>query len=95
MDPGQLYEGDIAGVSALTGDMLSEGTTLRDKAGLDEAVDYIGARLRTGPTGVNTSCLSKYADQLFSIAAEVATKPAFPEASFEKLKNQLITGLKN
>lgn len=95
MDPGQLYEGDIAGVSALTGDMLSEGTTLRDKASLDEAVDYIGARLRTGPTGVNTSGLSKYADQLFSIAAEVATKPAFPEASFEKLKNQLITGLKN
>jgi len=95
MDPGQLYEGEIAGVSSLTGDLLSEGTTLRDKASLDEAVDYIGARLRTGPTGVNTSGLSKYADQLFSIAAEVATKPAFPASSFDKLKNQFITGLKN
>ena len=95
MDPGQLFEGEIAGVSSLTGDLLSEGTTLRDKASLDEAVDYIGARLRTGPTGVNTSGLSKYADQLFSIAAEVATKPAFPASSFDKLKNQFITGLKN
>ena len=95
MDPGQLYEGEIAGVSSLTGDLLSEGTTLRDKASLDEAVDYIGARLRTGPTGVNTSGLSKYADQLFSIAAEVATKPAFPASSFDKLKNQFISSLKN
>ncbi len=95
LDPGQLYEGDIAGVSALTGDLLSEGTTLHDKATLDESVDYIGARLGTGGMGVNTSGLSKYAEHLFSIAAEVAMKPAFPEASFDKLKNQLLTSLKN
>ena len=95
LDPGQLFEGEIAGVSSLTGDLLSEGTTLRDKANLDEAVDYIGARMRTGATGLTTSGLSKYADQLFSIAAEVAMKPAFPAASFDKLKNQFITSLKN
>lgn len=95
MDPGQLYEGEIAGVGFLTGDLLSEGTTLRDKASLDQSVDYIGARLRTGPTGVNTNGLSKYADQLFNIAAEVATKPAFPASSFDKLKNQFVTSLKN
>ena len=95
LDAGQVFEGDKAGVSSLTGDLLSEGTTSRDKATLDESVDYIGARLRTGAFGVNTSGLSKYADQLFSIAAEVATQPAFPASSFDKLKNQLISSLKN
>lgn len=95
LDPGQIFEGDKAGVARLTGDLLSEGTKLRDKATLDQDVDYIGARLGTGPTGVNTSGLSKYADQLFDIAAEVAMEPAFPSSSFDKLKNQFATSLKN
>ncbi|MDG1252261.1 MAG: pitrilysin family protein [Schleiferiaceae bacterium] len=95
MDPGQILEGDKAGVSSLTGDLLSEGTTLQDKASLDAKVDYIGARLSTSATSVSSSGLSKYSEQLFHVAAEVAMQPAFPEASFDKLKNQFVTGLKN
>lgn len=93
--PGQLFEGDLAGVTELTGSLLSEGTKIHSKANLDEQVDFIGANLGTSATSVSLSGLSKYTSQLFDVLHEVALKPLFDADAFVKLQNQMLTGMKS
>ncbi|MFD2285716.1 insulinase family protein [Pedobacter petrophilus] len=95
IDAGPITEGAKAGVSALTGSMLNEGTTTKTKAQFDEAVDQLGADVSASFSGGSASALTRYFPQAFALMAESIRKPAFPEASFEKLKSQLITGLKS
>ena len=95
MDVGQVFEGDKAGTVSLLGDLLAEGTKTYTKEALDEKVDFIGARLATGGTFLVTSGLSKYASDLFAINAEVAQRPALPQAGFDKIKERTLSGLKS
>lgn len=91
---GEILEGDKSGALSLMGELMSEGTITQDKATLDERVDFIGASLSTGSRSASVSGLSKYTEELFAILADVARNPAMPEASFDKLKSQTMTGLK-
>lgn len=93
--PGQIHEGDLAGLASLTGSLLSEGTQLHSKAILDEQVDFIGASLHTGATAISVSGLSKYTSQLFDVLQEVALKPLFDSDAFVKLQKQTLTGMKS
>ena len=95
LDLGEVYEGPKAGTLSLMGDLLSEGTQSYTKEALDEKVDFIGARLGTGGSQVSAGGLSKYAKDLFALAAEVARRPTFPEAGFDKIKERTISGLKS
>jgi len=95
IDMGPITEGSKAGVMSLMGQMLSEGTTKTPKAKFDEAVDLIGADVNLFYSGGSTSALTRYFDKAFLLMAEGLRYPAFPQASFEKLKTQAITGLKS
>lgn len=86
-------EGDKAGVASIMGSILSEGTTKRDKARLDEDIDFIGARFVTFENGMFGSALTKHSDKLLEVFNEVLSGPAFTEESFNKLVNQNISGL--
>lgn len=92
IDP--IVEGDKAGYTSLAGDMLSEGTATVAKDDLNNLVDMMGARFSTGSSSLFISGLSKYTEELVKIAADVAMHPAFPETEFNKLKDQMLTGLK-
>lgn len=95
IDAGPITEGSKAGVISLMGGMLNEGTKTKDKATFDEAVDQIGADVSLSASGGSASALTRYFDKAFMLMAEALKEPSFPEASFEKLKSQAITGLKS
>ncbi|MFC4212275.1 M16 family metallopeptidase [Pedobacter lithocola] len=95
IDAGPITEGAKAGVVSLMGSMLNEGTTTKTKAQFDEAVDQLGADVSAGASGGTASALTRYFSPAFMLMAESIRQPAFPVASFEKIKSQTITGLKS
>lgn len=95
IDRDPIFEGDKAGYVSLAGEMLRQGTKKRVKADLDEEVDFMGANVGTSSSNVFATGLSKYSEQLMEILADVALNPSFPEAEFDKLKKQTISGLES
>ncbi|MEO5907537.1 MAG: pitrilysin family protein, partial [Saprospiraceae bacterium] len=93
IDRDPILEKEKAGLSGIAGALLATGTVNKSKAEIDEAVDYIGASLRTSPTGGYASSLTKHTDKILALFSEVILKPAFPEAEFEKIKTQTLSGL--
>jgi len=94
IDAGPISQGTKAGIIALMGSMLNEGTATKTKVQFDEAVDQLGADVSASANGGSVSALTRYFPQAFALMAESIRKPAFPAESFEKLKSQTITGLK-
>lgn len=95
IDYGPVKEGNKAGVMSIMGAMLEEGTASMNKAEFDEAVDQMGANVGLSEKGGNASALTRYFDKAFMLMADALMHPAFPAASFDKLKSQMITGLKS
>jgi zinc protease len=95
IDAGPITEGKKAGVVSLMGSMLNEGTTAKTKAQFDQAVDQLGANVNIGSNGGQVSALTRYFDAAFALMAEGIRQPSFPQASFEKIKSQTLTGLKS
>ena len=93
IDLDEMMEKEKSGLAGISGSLLATGTTKNSKAEIDEAVDYIGASLSTGPTGGFASSLTKHTDKVLSLFSDVILKPAFPESEFEKIKTQTLSGL--
>ncbi len=94
IDRGPITEGKKAGLLDMMGGMLGEGTTSMSKDKFDEAVDAIGADVNVFSSGGSASALTRYFEKAFMLMADGLKNPSFPQASFEKLKSQTITGLK-
>lgn len=94
IDAGPILEGKKAGLVDLMGQMLGEGTTTLPKDKFDEAVDMIGAEVNLFAGGGSASALTRYFEKAFNLMADGIKNPAFPEASFAKLKSLTLTGLK-
>lgn len=93
VDRGPLAEGDKSGFTAIAGELLSAGTTTRSKAEIDEAIDFLGARLSTSSTSVSGSCLSRHSESLLEIMQDVLLNPTFPDSELEKVRKQTLSGL--
>ncbi len=85
--------GDKAGLDELLGGMLSEGTTTRTKAQLDEEIDFLGAQINVSANGASASGLSKSKEPILALMADMMLRPAFSPESFEKLVKQAKSGL--
>ncbi|MEO6917073.1 MAG: insulinase family protein [Chitinophagaceae bacterium] len=94
IDAGPIAEGARAGTLDMLSGMLNEGTKSKSKLQFNEAVAQIGANVSLGWNGGGLTALTRYFDQAFALFAEGLRQPAFPEASFEKLKSQTITAIK-
>jgi zinc protease len=94
IDAGPILEEKKAGLVDLMGQMLGEGTTTLPKDKFDEAVDMIGADVNLYASGGSASALTRYFEKAFNLMADGLKNPAFPQASFDKLKSLTITGLK-
>jgi predicted Zn-dependent peptidase len=77
------------------GQMLSEGTTKTPKDKFDETIDEMGANVGFSAGGGYASSLTRYFNKTFMMMAEAIQNPAFPAASFEKIRSQKLTGLKS
>ncbi|CAM4430315.1 Predicted Zn-dependent peptidase [Pedobacter westerhofensis] len=95
IDAGPRTEGAKAGVLDIMGSMLGEGTATQTKVQFDEAVDQIGANVRVSSSGGSATALTRYFEPAFLLMADALRNPEFPQASFEKLKSQALTGIKS
>ena len=64
LDRDPIVEGDAAGYIGATGQLLRRGTKTKNKAQLDEAIDFLGANVFTTANGFTASALSKYTRRL-------------------------------
>lgn len=93
LDNDPILEKEKAGYVSMAGELLRSGTKSKTKAELDEAVDFLGASLSTYASGAYASSLSKHADKIMALMAEVVLQPSFPEDELEKLKKQTLSAL--
>lgn len=94
LDRDPMVEGNKAGYVSIAGDLIGAGTSNRTKAELDEEVDFMGANFGTSAASMRVGGLSKYTDDLIEIMSDVLLNPSFPQEEFDKLKSQMISGLK-
>ena len=95
IDAGPRTEGAKAGVISLMGDMLNEGTKTLPKAEFDEAVEKMGANVSLSSSGGSVSALTRYLKTAFGLMGQALKEPAFTQESFDKLKTQKLTSIKN
>lgn len=88
-----LVEGEEAGYTSMAGSLLTKGTSNRTKAEIDEAIDYVGANLNAGATGIFGTSLKKHSKALLDVMTDVLYNPSFPEEEFEKEKKQILSNL--
>lgn len=81
-DPGRV------GASRLLSSVMRHGTARLDSAGLADALDHLGARLRVSvgqdQANVSVAALSSHLDEALDLADEVAFRPTLPEADLAR-----------
>jgi predicted Zn-dependent peptidase len=92
-DKPAFVEGDKVGSTDLMGKLLRAGTSKRSKDQLDEEIDFIGASLNVGAEAIFGGALTKNADKLMELMADVVLNPTFPEEELEKEKSKTLSGL--
>ena len=95
IDNPPILEGEKAGVQALAGSLMGNGSKSIAKDDFNEEVDFLGARLNFGATSAFASSLSKYFPRILELMADAAINPNFTQEEFDKEKEKLITGLKS
>lgn len=88
-------EGDIAGVSGLTGGLLGTGTQSTSKDEFNEELDFLGANVYFSASGARANTLSKFFPRVLKMMAEGALRPKFTQEEFDKLKDRQVEGLKS
>ena len=88
-----IVEGDLAGYTYITGDLLKRGTKTRTKAEIDESIDFVGGSLSTSSSGGFASSLTKHTEKVLELFADVILNPSFPIDEFDKIKTQTVSGL--
>jgi zinc protease len=86
------------GLAALTTSALMRGTQTRDFTTLHAALEDIGADFNISAGGHRTSfggkALAEDLPVLVDLLADVVRRPAFPAAQVERLRSEVLTGLR-
>lgn len=93
IDVPNMVEGEKAGAASIAGQLLPTGTTSKTKAEIDEAVDFLGATFNVSGGGIFASSLKKSSKAILDIMSEVLYSPSFPEAEFDKIKQQTLSAI--
>jgi zinc protease len=96
---GSLYEeAEQAGLAQFTASCLTRGTSRRTFQQISEETESVGAGISFGAdvhlAGFSGKCLSEDFSLLLDILADVLMDPVFPATEVEKVRGQIITGLR-
>ncbi len=87
----------VPGAARMAMAMLDEGTTSHDAIAISDALDSLGATLGTGSnldaSTVSMSALVENLDASLDLFADVVLNPSFPEAEFDRLRQQQLAGI--
>jgi zinc protease len=95
---GSAYDpSEKSGLASLTADMLDEGAGSRDALQLADAIEFLGARIRTR-AGSHTTVLSLHSplskfDAALPLLADILLNPTFPADELERKRKSLLTSL--
>ncbi|NJR72258.1 MAG: insulinase family protein [Gammaproteobacteria bacterium] len=86
---------NLSSVSAMTGAMLSRGTSKFTRAQLSDEFDRL--KFAGGVSGLSASGQTTKANlaEVIKLAAHIMREPIFPESEFDQLKKQILTGLES
>lgn len=94
IDRQPLYEGEKAGISLLTSDLLGKGTKNISKDEFIEKIDFMGANLNLSASGASGSSLSKFFPDLIDLLADGLFNPIFDQDEFTKSLDRFKEGIK-
>jgi predicted Zn-dependent peptidase len=85
------------GLSSLTSELITKGTSKKNATQIAQEVDYLGAVLSSGcdydASYVSSYSLKKHFDKIFEITTDVILNPVFPEDEIKRLKEQRLNSL--
>jgi predicted Zn-dependent peptidase len=93
LDYDPVLEGEDAGYIDFSGQLMRTGTTTRSKDQIDEAIDFIGARLNTSASGLYASCLTRHNEALLEIMSDIIKNASFKQDELEKIRTQTLSAL--
>jgi predicted Zn-dependent peptidase len=93
LDYDPVFEGEMAGYTSFSGQLMRTGTATRTKDQIDEAVDMIGANLSTSAGGIYANCLTRHNETLLSVMSDVLLNAEFKAEELEKIRTQTLSGL--
>lgn len=93
LDYAPVLEGEEAGYVDFAGQLMRTGTTTRTKDQIDEAIDFIGARLNTSADGLSASCLTRHNEALLEIMSDIIKNASFKPEELEKIRTQTLSSL--
>ncbi|MEP6716939.1 MAG: pitrilysin family protein, partial [Terriglobia bacterium] len=93
-------------VASITGAMLMRGTKSKTRQQIQDAMDKLGATVAVGggrgggaaSSGSVQASIQAKSENLVAalgLAVEILREPSFPEADFDQIKKQQITGIEN
>ncbi|MGE5141093.1 MAG: M16 family metallopeptidase [Rudaea sp.] len=96
---GAMYDSDkTAGLAQFTAAALNRGTDKYSFQKLNEVLDRSGMSLGAGAgvdyAGFYAKCLAEDLDLCLGLLEQILLHPTFPEREVEKLRGQLVTGLR-
>jgi zinc protease len=85
------------GLASMTADMLDEGAAGKDALQLADAIDFLGADLRTS-AGWDTATIRLHVPvarlpEALELMADVALRPTFATPDLERLRREALTGI--
>lgn len=94
IDSQPILEGEKAGISAVTSDLLGKGTKSTAKDEFIEKIDFMGANLNLSSSGASGSSLSKFFPELLEMLADGLLNPVFTKEEFEKSLDRFKEAIK-
>lgn len=94
MDRPPYFEGDIAGVSAVLGEQLGNGTQNMSKDEFNKRIDFLGANVSLSSGGGYANSLSKYFPEVLAMMADAIKHPIFDDKEIQDSKDRMIEGMK-
>ncbi|PHS67831.1 MAG: peptidase M16 [Methylophaga sp.] len=100
-DAGSARDGQQTGIALLTNAMLNEGAGSLTTDQIAAAFDDVGARFShsserdMATLGLRTLTADKAMASAIATYTKVLTQPDFPQASFDRLRNQILIGLRS
>ncbi len=84
----------LAGLAAITADMIDEGTTTRSALEIADAVDLRGATLSSSAgydaSRIRMSVLRSRLSQALEILADIVVRPTFPETELDRVRRERL-----
>ena len=97
---GASRDGELPGLAGFTNAMLNEGTGNLDAGDIAAGFERLGAQFSNsshrdmGLLGLRTLTASEKLEPALSLFAQILAKPSFPEASLQRIREQMLAGLR-